>query len=361
MWFLKKKKDTAAKNTVYVSIDGASIGVALYQSGTCLYSDRRIHIEGETLRPIKELLRDAFYALKHQNAKIVTEVTVILESPWVKEISVSAKEKRQRPFQVTEKLVEELITKDGKTPEDPNFGVPLGYILENIKLNGYAYSEPVGKITDEIEIIFTKFFGDTDIVKIIDDTIKIFWNRSHIRYLSGAESVFRIGKELGATNDMYISLGSTDTVLRLYSQGMIMEKVTIPFGFQHFLKNLSLAWNTTSKEAIHWVDLFLDKSLSQPEMQRIETDIRAAAKELFEDFDSASKKTATISLERPISILGGDETWNKLMGTMLKEKYFGPIFPHIENTPVYNLCQKIPNANGDKLIALCACTLEGIK
>ncbi len=358
---LFSKRLNSIKSTIYISIDGASIGVALYNGNTCSYSDRRIHIEGETIKPIEVLLRDSLYALKHQNLKPIESIIVILESPWVKEKSIIIKEKRLKPFQISRKLIDELIKKDLQSKEEISSNIPLSYTIENIKLNGYIYDEPMGKITDEVEIIFTKFFGDKDIINIVDNSIKMFWNKTYIKYVSGAEFIFRIGKDLGATNDLYISLGSTDTILRTYSQGMISEKITLPFGFQNIIKSLSIAWSSNSKEVTHWLDLFLQKSLNPEESKRIEKDILEAAKDLIKAFEDASQKSANISLERPIALISGNETWSKLMSYMLKEKYFGSIFPYIENVPIQNLCQRVPNVVGDQLIALCACIDEVIK
>jgi hypothetical protein len=348
--FFNKPKETNKENILYISIDGRSIGLAFYTGKHCHYSERRIHISGETVKPIETLFKDIFYAFKHTNNKIIDEIIIILESPWVKEKNITIKESRQKAFQITEKTINEIINKNKKVEQ--NKDPELGLVVENVKLNGYKYENPIGKITEEIEIAVTHFHGDPEIISFFEESIKNFWGKTKITFMAGAEYIFNIAKENKVQNDMYMYLGTTDILMRLYSQGIVNKKITIPFGFQHLLERLNNTWSTNSTETKHWLELFISDSLNEDEKKRIEGDIRSTILAMVNLFNNSNKEGSPLSLERPISIYGGDKIWNDVFFYLLKNKYFGSIFPNIENTEIKPLESKIKDIKGDTLIAI---------
>lgn len=350
--FFKRDKNPDEQNNLYISIDGRSIGISFYTGFICDYSDRRIHIAGETVRPLESLFTDILYGFKHENKKPIDNIYVVLENPWVKEIYTTIKEKRQKPFEVTNTIINDLVNKDIKNNTTTANDVALSYAIEHIKLNGYSYDEPVGKISEEIEISLTKFYGDKEIIEITHKTINEFWNKTKITYVSGPEYLFKIGKNLCALNDMFVMLGSTDTTIRLYSQCVITEKIVIPYGYQNLLQKLNLKWGTISSETVNWLNMFINNSLDEKEKLRIESDLREAIIEYIDLFNKANYRKTSFVLERPITIFGADDTWNKLLIYMLKNKYFGEIFPHIDNSNIVNISDKIRDLKGDLLIGV---------
>ncbi len=347
--------DKNKRNILYVSLDGRSIGIAFYIGPECYYSERRIHVTGETDRPIEELFKDIILAFKNKNTTKIDEIIILLESPWVREISTTIKEKRSKSFEIKPNTVSEIIKKDSITNvKDPDFGQDLGYSVECIKLNGYTYTDPIGKETEEIEISITKFLGDKDIIELVNGMIVEFWNKTKITYLSGANFIMQIAKEKNVKNDMYISLGATDTCIRIYSQGIVNKKIIIPFGFQNVLEKLDNVWKTESAETKHWIELFIAKSLKDDEQSRIDKDVREIISKLVNLMLNAEKNGALLSLDRPIKIYGGDKSWSEFFMFLLKNKYFGEVFPHIENIQVTELSKELPNIKGDALIALYA-------
>ncbi len=346
MWF-SKPKNPDERNVLYIAIDGRSIGIAFYIGTDCVYGERRIHILGESERPIEVLFKDIIFAFKHTIPNKIDEIIVILESPWVKELQSSIKEKRLRPFQIEDKTIERIIQKDKSMNKQGGFSKELGYSIENVKLNGYTYKDPIGKITEEIEILITRFWGDEDIINLVDKILKDFWNRTKIKYTSGGKYIFKIGKKLNVANDMYISLGSTDTTIRIYSQGVVSQKILIPFGFQNVLQNLGALWKTMSTETKNWIDLFIENNLSSKESKRIENDIVSAVISYYHLMNDAGN---SLALERPITIFGADKTWNKLFIYLLKHKYFGEIFPHIDTTNIIDITSEVTDKEVDALI-----------
>ncbi len=341
------------RNILYVSLDGRSIGIAFYTGKECTYSERRIHVTGETDRPIEELFKDIILAFKNKNTSKLDEIIVLLESPWVREISSTIKDKRSKAFEIRANTVSDIIKKDNNSKaKDPDFGQDLGYSVECVKLNGYTYSDPIGKETEEIEIAITRFLGDKDIIELVNSMVVEFWNKTKITYQSGANFIMQIAKEKKVKNDMYISLGATDTCIRIYSQGIVNKKIIIPFGFQNILEKLDSIWNTESGETKHWIELFITKSLKEDELKRIDGDIRDVISRLVTLLLNAEKNGALLSLERPIKIYGGDKSWSDFFIFLLKNKYFGEVFPHIESTQITELSSELKDIKGDSLIAL---------
>ncbi len=350
--FFKRNKNPDEQNNLYISIDGRSIGISFYTGFICDYSDRRIHIAGESVRPIEALFTDILYGFKHENKKPIDNIYVILENPWVKEVYTTIKDRRLKPFVVTESTISDLINKDIKNNQNDNKNVGLSYAVEHIKLNGYSYDEPVGKISEEIEISLTKFYGDKEIIDTTQKIVNDFWNKTKISYVTGPEYLFKIGKNLCALNDMFIMLGSTDTTIRLYSQCIVTEKIIIPYGYQNLLQKLNQKWSTASTDTANWLNLFLKNSLDEKEKNRIESDLKEAILDYIDLFNKANYQKTSFILERPITVFGADDNWNKLLIYMLKNKYFGEIFPHIENSNIVNITDKIRDLKGDLLIGV---------
>lgn len=353
MWF-KNKNQINNKNIIYVSIDGASIGVQSQFGTQIIYSERRMHSGNAKDMPMSMLLRDTLYALKHAHNKTIDEIIVILESPWVKELSISIKEKRLKPWEVTETAIATLIKKDQTVPKDSLFSKLLTHTIEQVKLNGYVYENPVGKITDEIKIEITKFFADEQIIALLNEHLENFWNKTPVIFKAGPEYVHNLRKEHTSGNELSIFLGSTETILRIYGTQTLHNKITIPFGLQQMLKNLSTAWSTTQKETLHWIELLIDKTLSIDESKRIEESIRSALIPLVEGLTEASTTLTNFSLQRPIKIFGVYHDWNKIMIYLLREKYFGAVFPHIDTTEVKEFSDSnlAENSKGDSLISI---------
>ncbi len=352
MWF-KKNRNKDEENVLYVSVDGRSIGVGFYTGNVCHYSERRIQVAGETTRPIEILFKDILYAFKHVNTRTIDRIEVILENPWVKEISYSIKDKRLRPFVVTDKTINELIKKDSsKNKQDIADAVDLGYFLESVKLNGYNYKDYLNKITDEIELHVTRFYGDKATIDIVDSGIKSFWNKTKISFTTGNEFLFKIASQNNLTNEMYVSLGSTHFSMRIYSQGIVNKSSSVAFGFQNIIQKLGEIWQTNSTETKHWLDMLVNGELSDEESTRVSADIKNAIIPMCDLLIESSKSGLSLELERPIVVTGIDRSWNELFVYMYKNKFFGEIFPHAEGSKIVILNTKENKTKSDILIAL---------
>ncbi|OGI78143.1 hypothetical protein A3C57_00535 [Candidatus Nomurabacteria bacterium RIFCSPHIGHO2_02_FULL_33_12] len=350
MWFKKRQKSTET-TTLYLSIDGCSIGLSLYTNNICNFSDRRIHVMYEDNIPIEALLKDILYGFKYSYPKPFDQIFVILESPWIIEKSLDIKEKRMTPFVINQEIINNLINKQEENNKTTFYDLP--YVVERVALNGYVYPDPIGKITKEIEISITKFSADKEIIEFLNKEIKEFWNKTKIIYLSGPLLISNIGKNLIATNDIFVNLNSTNTVLHLYSTGVVNGNIIISFGLQHILQGLNNKWKTTNEESLNWIDLFLNKTLNEAELSRITADLRLVIAPYIDSFTKKDFKTNFI-IERPINILGGNVIWNKLFTYLLKEKYFGELFPHIDTTVIKDISDGLNDLKGDRLIAIYA-------
>lgn len=353
MFFNFKNKEVE-KNILYLSVDASSIGIALYNNKDCVYSDRRIHIQNQEIKPMETLFKDMLYAFKHNQNKKFSEIKVILEYPWVNEVPLCIKETKNKPFTVTEKFIEEIIKKE-KIPKDGlNLTYDLSESIESVTLNGYLYKDPIGKITKDIQICMTKFFADEKMMHFINQNLKDFWDKTPISYMAGGQLIYQISKKLDVKNDIYITLGTTNTNIKTYSQGEIDERILISFGFQEIVQNLIKKWNKSPMEINQWIDLLVNKNLNPKDQIKIEDDIKESLLLYINNFDKIAQTKLTFAIQRPIFIVGPEYSWNLLFIYALKEKYFAHIFPHIENTKIYNLTDKISNIKGDPLIALYA-------
>ncbi len=352
MWF-RKKPNINEENILYVSVDGRSIAVGFYTGLECHYSERRIQIAGETQRPIEILFKDILYAFKHVNTRKIDKIKVILDIPWIKEDSYSIKEKRLKPFLVTEKTVTDMVAKDfeRRVKKDENLA-NLGFIIENIKLNGYTYKDYSGKITDEVEIYLTSFHGDKEIMNLVESSIKSFWNKTRIEFTTSGELLFKRGIRENPVNDMFIHLGSTHTNIKIFSESILSKSMNVDFGFQNIIQKLDELWKTSSSETKHWISMLLNKELSQEEETRVANDIRSSFTVLIDKLKEMEKSGVLLVLERPVHITGIDHIWNELVEYGFKEKFFGEVFPQAETTKIDVLHIEEKGSKGDSLISL---------
>ena len=348
--FGRRIKNSIQNNVLYISIDGRSIAVSFYSNNKNIYHDRRIHINGETIKPIEILFEDIIYAFKHEIKNPISKIEVIFESPWVKEASSIIKDTRQKPWEVTKESIDELVSKDNQKNNENNNFVLSSFVVEGVKLNGYVYNDPIGKITEQIEVSTTKFFIDKSILDIIKSLVTKFWDKTEIVFHSGNEYLNTISQKIELKNEMIIKLNSTDTQIMIYSGQIVNERIYIPFGFQNFLKNFDSVLNKSSAESMNWINSFLSKKLSVDEEKNIVDKIRQSITPMLDLYIKVNQTKSIFAIERQIYIIGPERFWNKLFIYLLKEKYFGEIFPHIENVAITEFNDVYSNLEGDNLI-----------
>ncbi len=349
MWFKFKKDKIQNKNILYLSIDGRSIGMSLYNGNNLSFTDRKIYIKTETHKPIELLFTEFLKDFKNTHPILLDEICVILEYPWVNETQVHIKEKRLSPFVITQNVIDNLVNRDSNGVINKNNSIP--YIYEKIIIDGHISNDPIGKTVNEIEISLTKFNEDTDFTLFIDKKLKELWNKTNITYTAGQAYIINIAKKYKARNDIYLTLGSNNTTIHFYSMGVIHNVVNIPYGFRNILESLGFNWQTSSFETRNWLNLFLDKKLSTIDHNRINNDIRMAFLPFMNSFDKINDDSVPKAL-RPIKIFGISRTWNRIFTyLLLEDEYFTKVFPHIKNTAIIDIAENLHNVSGDRLVS----------
>jgi hypothetical protein len=327
------------KNILYLSIDMRSIGIAFYSNDQCLFYDRKFYLNNQTIKPIEFLFKESLFEFKKNNNFILDEICVILEYPWVKESHSHIKETRLQEFVVTKSFLNSLINKDFANTK--NYNHP--YIIEKVLLDGSIYKEPLNKTAKEIQIYLTKFIEDSEFTLFIKNTIEDIWNKTKIVFTFGGEFIINHSLNQIKTNDVYITLGSFDTGIKLYQANTIHSSVMIPFGFCNVLEDLGQKWNTDSFSTISWINLFLKEKLNPDETLRIKNDINYAFLPFLNSLNTIEIFNSDIpQAKRPIKIFGLHKVWNDLFLYLLNT-YVDKKHLNIKNTDIIN-------EHGDRLV-----------
>lgn len=307
-WLLNKKNKRPI-NRLYLSIDARSIGIAFLSNDKCIFYDRKFYLNNEAVKPIEVLFKETLISFKNKHNFLLDEICIILENPWVTESHSHIKEKRSKEFVVTKSFLSSFIDKEftfSKKQNNP-------YIIEKVLLDGHVHTDPLNKQAKEIEIYLTKFTEDYEFVSFIKNTIENIWDKTKITFTFGSSFIIRNGLTKIKTNDIYIVLGSSDTIIKLYSANTLKGNVIIPFGFCNILEKLGQKWDTPYFSTISWLNMFLKNELNTNEMARIKNDIWYVFKPFSENLGKLEIFDPNIPQPaRPVRIFGLHKIWNEL-------------------------------------------------
>lgn len=220
-----------------------------------------------------------------------------LSSPWHISQTRTIVLKKDKPFTVTKKLIDELVSEEiGNFKKSPlvkeKVGSDKNMLIENeiiqVKLNGYETTSPEGKSAMTLQIFLFLSLAPESIINSFLEKIKKVFNIEKIFFNSFPLVSFSAVKKVsGQQNFIFADISGETTDVSLVKNGTLCEIVTFPVGKRSVVRELSSKLNTSFEEALSLFYLYQEKKLSDEEEEKLRAILSNAAKNWLEPFRNA--------------------------------------------------------------------------
>ncbi|MBU3668532.1 MAG: hypothetical protein FGM57_01035 [Candidatus Taylorbacteria bacterium] len=259
------------------------------------YQERdREHLEKRILFEFGELAHEIktedILALKGTSFKFV-DATVILSSPWyISETSI-IKMKEQKPFNITQQLIDGALGNIVKAYRDSHRMdiAVLEQKMIKILLNGYPTNDPIKKKVTSLDLnIFTSFARKSSIEninQIIDQYFHVKETNIHSQSLAAFSVIGSLWRDL----NQYIITDITSQLTELVSvrKGILSEAASIPKGKQFLVKSVSNDLGVSTEVAESLLKMKSTGHIEENLAKKVDTALLKAQKEWLKEFSDA--------------------------------------------------------------------------
>lgn len=263
-----------------VDIGSASVTAAIVESDpnadlpSLLWSHKeRLPLERSKQKPENDIvvaLTNAFLTVgsagiqaliaHHSKAKI-TQCDVTIGAPWSYSVSRIIRSQDETPFEITQVIVDDLIT---KAEESAFEALQSGMKLEDIGLeiitestpsitaNGYITNSPVGKEVTEIEITRILGVARKNIVAAIQESHETILPKSHLRMTTFMFSYYQAIQSLSPnlSEVCLLDIGAEATELGVVKDGILSQTSHQPTGHYTIAADVMTATKVPAEEAV---------------------------------------------------------------------------------------------------------------
>ena len=291
--FLKLSKENykGRNNPIVLIFDvgSGSIGAALVQlrkaaKPVTIYSTRielpftrelqYKHLLTSMLSSFKEVAR-AVASEKKIHHTAIKEIHCIFSSPWHISQTRVLKASNSKPIIVDEKYLQKIIDECSSDPsplaESKAHLDPIEQRVIQVRLNGYETANPFGKEAHQIDIsLFTTMLSREVRLKL-HKVISSHFDTRDIRYHSFPLAAYSAIRDTlrSSTDFLFIDIGGEVTDISLIRAGVLIETVSIPFGRNGFLRNLTKASGGSLPETLSSLKFYTEGNLSNSEGKKL--------------------------------------------------------------------------------------------
>ncbi|OGI65407.1 hypothetical protein A3A95_00970 [Candidatus Nomurabacteria bacterium RIFCSPLOWO2_01_FULL_39_18] len=194
----------------------------------------------------------------------------ILSSPWFVSQTRIINLKKNTPFTVTTKLIDDLIKKEINIFEEEHLakytekGNKIRLIeLKNIKtmLNGYETANPLDQKSKELEITVFISMSPEQVLSKIEEAVKRYFHRGNIKFVSFALSSFAVVRDMfiNQENFLLIDVGGEVTDISMIKKNVLRESISFPLGQNFIIRGVASALGSTLGEAESLISLLQDE------------------------------------------------------------------------------------------------------
>lgn len=269
------------------------------------------------------------------NSGKIDGVHIFLSSPWYASQSRDIKIEKNSPFVVTKKMVVDMLSKEVSLFESSfskkYTGIGSGIsILEkkiiNTKLNGYRTDDMVGKKVKLFEMSLFLSMSPKDIVEMIKDVSKKYCQKSKIYFHSSSFSIFMTLKSLLPRNETYLicDVGAELTEVTCVMDGNIVQSSSFPMGSETFIKEIMKKSNKNRLEALSFVRMYGEKTLSQEEISKFESSVGGVKDSWIKSFSKALDTISSVGfVPKDVYLFSKSDTKIFFDELIIKEPFFG--------------------------------------
>ncbi len=293
-----------------------------------------------------------------------------LASPWYACQIRTIRLAKGAPFIFTEKLRQELVTKEitlFETTDLKKFGPPESLkILETknveVKLNGYRVDDPFGKKVREVEL--TVFFSVSPkiVLEYIEHAIEKSFTLPKLHFFSFLFSSFVVMRNLFTHDEEFllVDIGGEVTDISLVKKANLVHAVSYPLGKNFVLRRLASALGKTMPEVRSLIALYLQGGLDASAKSTLEPQLASAKTEWLSAFQkSLFSITNELSLPEKVLITADMELadwFREVIETeefsqyVLTEKKFNAIL--VGGSLLYDFCNLADNVERNPFLML---------
>jgi cell division ATPase FtsA len=319
---------SGTRNVALFDIGSGSVGVALVQiqsdeSALILHSVRtpiafqheykaeRLH--PEMIRSLKETLKglESYRAKQGNEMRHLSEVHIILASPWYSSRTHLIKVHRDKAFTVTERFLDDVMHKakeqfSASGDATAMFGgqqVRLEELIIQTILNGYPTNAPYGKQASKLDAAVYLSLVDDGVRRSLVDAIEgLVGNGKTFMHSFSLLAYFAAREVHPMLNDyVLVDVSGEVTDLALVRDGVFLESASFPWGRNYLLRELAAKLGTIPEEA-HTLLRLTGQKDAPPGDARVEEARKSVAQTWQKAFDETCAELAETEL-LPRSVL----------------------------------------------------------
>lgn len=265
LFHTKKEKKIAILDIGSSSVGGAVVSLGGDTAPKVLFSvredmvfQRDLNLERFTSSMLQSLERVLNKLEKSEEEKPHT-FFCILSSPWYESETKIIKIKKDKPFIITHKILDELTEKEVSAfrlaMDANNIAKDLTGIIDikniQIKLNGYETSNPYNKSAENMEAALFIGLGSKKILKAIKNKVsKIFYVKD-IVFSTFSLSSFSTVRDIFSDKSSFLFLDITGEVtdVSLVEDNVLVKSISFPLGKNFIVRRIASGMNTIPEEA----------------------------------------------------------------------------------------------------------------
>ncbi len=189
----------------------------------------------------------------------ISKVFYAFSSPWSISQTKTIRIKESKPFKVTDIYLNHIIEEQEK-----QFQTDIaknGKIIENkiiqVKINDYVINDFNNKLAKNLELSVFLTVVPEEILQIVDDAVSKTFHLKDIYCHSSALATFSVIRNLFPQKEDFISIDISEEItdISVIKDNIITSNVSIPFGRNHFIRELSIVLNVSEEIADSMVNM----------------------------------------------------------------------------------------------------------
>ncbi len=211
----------------------------------------------------------------------ISKIAVSLSAPWFEGKTVTSHFEEAKEFKVTQVILDKAFDSEIKaiSGNDKEIVSILESNILGATLNGYAISNPVGKLATSLTLTGYVSYTKTSVKNLIEEVLDSCFHHVDEVIINSEPTILLAAaieeaKLMNLQTDFaIIRVNEILTHIQIIRNQHIRELGTVPIGLNAILKEISEACSVTFEVALNVMELFLEKKLESDLDTRISTAI----------------------------------------------------------------------------------------
>lgn len=237
---------------------------------------------------------------------------IVFSSPYYISQTKIARLKKLKPFEITGKLFEEIISGEMNTlkkdwhkgqldkasqTKDEYLAEPVEHEMMKVNLNGYYIPQPLGKYAQSLELFFYASLG----IKIVQDKLKECISHSFgetaVRFQTFPFVAFSVIKNIIDITKglLLVDIGGEISDLVLIRNSILEEVISFPVGENFLARRIASAFRFSPEDSLSLLDQYSRNDLHTDTYTKVKKIIEDAAQKWCQSFQNALTSSSEFS------------------------------------------------------------------